>query len=129
MPSLCPHMLLWFFSCTFKIHWPFFDCFILSFCGLPRWLSGKESACQCLPMQETQEKWVPSLGQKIPWRRKWQPTPVFLPGVSHGQRSLAGHKEQDVFETWLSTFSIYFSQVSSSSDLRLVLVHIVFLSE
>ena len=28
---------------------------------------------------------------KIPWRRKWQPTPVFLPGVSHGQRSLAGY--------------------------------------
>ena len=27
---------------------------------------------------------------KIPWRRKWQPTPVFLPGKSHGQRSLAG---------------------------------------
>ena len=28
--------------------------------------------------------------RKIPWRRKWQPTPVFLPGESHGQRSLAG---------------------------------------
>ena len=28
---------------------------------------------------------------KIPWRRKWQPTPVFLPGKSHGQRSLVGH--------------------------------------
>ena len=28
---------------------------------------------------------------KIPWRRKWQPTPVFLPGQSHGQRSLAGY--------------------------------------
>ena len=27
----------------------------------------------------------------ISWRRKWQPTPVFLPGESHGQRSLAGH--------------------------------------
>ena len=31
----------------------------------------------------------PSVG-KIPWRRKWQPTPVFLPGAFHGQRSLAG---------------------------------------
>ena len=29
--------------------------------------------------------------RKIPWRREWQPTPVFLPGKSHGQRSLAGH--------------------------------------
>ena len=28
---------------------------------------------------------------KIPWRRPWQPTPVFLPGESHGQRSLAGY--------------------------------------
>ena len=30
-------------------------------------------------------------GRKIPWRRKWQPTPVFLPGKSHGQRSLVGY--------------------------------------
>ena len=28
---------------------------------------------------------------KIPWRKKWQPTPIFLPGKSHGQRSLAGY--------------------------------------
>ena len=28
---------------------------------------------------------------KIPWRRKWQPIPVLLPGTSHGQRSLAGY--------------------------------------
>ena len=34
------------------------------------------------------EMQVQSLLQKIPWRRKWQPTPVFLPGKSHGQRSL-----------------------------------------
>jgi len=32
-----------------------------------------------------------SESRKIPWRRKWQPTPVFLPGESHGQRSLAGY--------------------------------------
>ena len=32
---------------------------------------------------------------KIPWRRKWQPTPVLLPGESHGQRSLAGYGPQD----------------------------------
>ena len=38
--------------------------------------------------QETQ---VQSLGQKIPWRRKWQPTPVFLPGKLYGQRSLEGY--------------------------------------
>ena len=38
-----------------------------------------------------QETWVWFLGQKIPWRRKWQSTPVFLPGESHGQRSLSGY--------------------------------------
>ena len=51
-------------------------------------------------MQETQ---VPSLGQQNPWRRKWQLTPGFLPGKSHGQKSLAGyspwgHKESDTTE-------------------------------
>jgi len=45
------------------------------------------SAIKCNAMQET---WVQSLGQKDPpWKRKWQPTPVFLPGKSHGQRNLA----------------------------------------
>ena len=34
---------------------------------------------------------IPRSG-RIPWRRKWQPTPVFLPGESHGQRNLAGYK-------------------------------------
>ena len=53
-----------------------------------------------LLMQETQELWVRYLGWEIPWRRDWQSTPVFLPGESHGQRSLAGygplgHKESD----------------------------------
>ena len=42
-------------------------------------------------------------GGKIPWRRAWQPTPVFLPGESHGQRSLEGYgpwgcKELDITE-------------------------------
>ena len=37
------------------------------------------------------EAWVQSGVGKIPWRRAWQPTPVFLPGEPHGQRSLAGY--------------------------------------
>ena len=37
------------------------------------------------------ETWVRFLVGKIPWRRKWQPTPVFLPGESHGRRSLADY--------------------------------------
>ena len=53
--------------------------------GLPRWLSSKESTCQCRRWRF--DPWV----RKIPWKRKWQPTPIFLPGKSHGQRSLAGY--------------------------------------
>jgi len=36
----------------------------------------------------------PGLGRRTFWRRKWQPTPAFLPGKSHGERSLAGHSPQ-----------------------------------
>ena len=58
------------------------------FCkGLPRWLSGKEPPCQC--RRHRRRGFDPWIG-KMPWRRKWQSTPVFLPGESHGQRSLAG---------------------------------------
>ena len=57
--------------------------------GLPRWLSGKESSCQYGRCRRRRfNLWV----GKIPWRRKWQPTPIFLPGESHGQRSLAGYR-------------------------------------
>ena len=52
---------------------------------LPWGLSDKESACQC--RRRGFSAWI----RKIPWRRAWQPAPVFLPGESHGQRSLAGH--------------------------------------
>ena len=51
-------------------------------------------------MQETQ---VQSLGCEDPLEKEWQPTPVFLPGEFHGQRSLEGyspwsHKESDMTE-------------------------------
>ena len=39
-----------------------------------------------------QETWVQPWVGKVPWRREWLPTPVFLPGESHGQRSLAGYR-------------------------------------
>ena len=38
-----------------------------------------------------QETWVQSLGWEDPWRKEWQPTPVSLPGESHGQRNLVGY--------------------------------------
>ena len=61
--------------------------------GLPTWLSGKE--CR----RRGFDPWV----GKIPWRRKWQATPVFLSGKSHGQRNLVGYslwglKESDMSE-------------------------------
>ena len=65
------------------------------------WTSLVAQMAKCLPtMQETQ---VQSLGLKISWRRKWQPTPVFLPEKSHGRRSLVGYspwgrKESDTTE-------------------------------
>ena len=52
---------------------------------LPWWFSGKESACQFRRHRFDPWMW------KIPWKREWPPTPVFLPGKSHGQRSLAGY--------------------------------------
>jgi len=42
-------------------------------------------------VQELQEMRVRSLGWEDPWRRAWQPTPVFLPGKSHAQRSVEGY--------------------------------------
>ena len=44
---------------------------------------------------------------KIPWRRKWQPTPVFLPGKSHGQRSLAVYRLCRVEHDWSNLASIF----------------------
>ena len=75
-----------------------------SIAGWPSGASGKESAHQCRWCKR--QGFNPLVG-KIPWRRKWQPTPVFLPGKSHGLRSLAGyspwgHKELDVTD-WLGT--------------------------
>ena len=57
---------------------------------VPRWLSSKESTCANAGDVDL----IPGLGTSIPWRRKWQPTPVFLPGESHGQRSLVGYSPE-----------------------------------
>ena len=70
---------------------------VSGFLGLPKWRSGKEPSCQCRICGL--DPW----SRKISWRRKWQSTPVFLPGKSNGQRSLAGyspwgHKELDTTE-------------------------------
>ena len=55
--------------------------------GFPGGASGKEPVCQCRRRKRLGfHPWV----RKMPWRRAWQPTPVFLPGESLGQRSLVG---------------------------------------
>ena len=56
--------------------------------GFPGGASGKEPTCQCRRLKRCGfDPWV----GKILWRRKGQPISVFLPGESHGQRSLAGY--------------------------------------
>ena len=65
--------------------------------GLPLWHSSKESTCQC--WRRGFIPWV----RKIPWRRESQPTPIFLPWQSHGQRSLVDYSSWGTKTwTWLS---------------------------
>ena len=57
------------------------------------WLSGKRLCLQCWRHRRCEfNPWV----RKIPWSRKWEPIPVFLPGKSHGQRNLAGYSVHGV---------------------------------
>ena len=77
-----------------KIFWTSYVCH-MGFSG--GWV-GKESACHC---RRHKRHWFNPCVRKIPWSRKWQPTPVILLQKSHGQKSLAGynpwsHKESDM---------------------------------
>ena len=70
---------------------------LISFMGFPGGSDGKDSACSVGDQSSS-----PGL-EKISWMRKWQPFSVFLPGKSHGQRSLVGyspwgHKELGMAE-------------------------------
>ena len=81
--------------------------------GLLWCISGKVSTCQS--RKHKREGFDPHV-RKVPWRRKWQPTPVFLPGKSHGQRSLSGyspwgHKEPDTTE-WLNNNLPIYTHIS-----------------
>ena len=72
--------------------------------GFPGGSGGKESACNAGDLG-----WIPESG-RFPWRREWQPDPVFLPGESHAQKSLVGyslrsHKELDTTEQLTLAFS------------------------
>ena len=68
--------------------------------------SGKEPAYQCMRLKRHGfNPWV----RKIPWRRTWQPTSVFLTGKSHGQRTLVGLSPQGC-QTWLKCFNMHLRQ-------------------
>ena len=55
------------------------------------WLGVHLVAQMVKKLPAMQKTWVQSLGQEDPWRKEWQPTPVFLPGESHGQQSMMGY--------------------------------------
>ena len=81
--------------------------------GFPRWLSGKWIY---LSMQWVQETSVRTLARKIPWRRKWQPTPISLPGEYHGLSSLGVTvqevtKELDMAETEHTSTQISYREI------------------
>jgi len=71
--------------------------------GLPWRLSGKDSTCQC-----RRHRFDPWSG-KIPWRRKWQPIPIFLSVEPHGQRNLVGYSPSCVTKSqiWLSDWKTF----------------------
>ena len=70
------------------------------------------------PMQETQVQSLGSIAEsgRSTWRRKWQPTSVFLPGESYGQRSLVGYspRGQRVGHDWVTSLSLSRSSSGSS---------------
>ena len=94
---------------------------------LPRWCSGKESTRQCRRIGRHRfDLWV----RKIPWSRKWQPAPVFLPGKFHGQRSLGRLQSmglQRVGHNWVYTHSLkvtgyFFKNAHNISDFFILLL-------
>ena len=88
--------------------------------------SGKEPTCQ--RRRHKRHGFDPWVG-KIPWRRGWQPPPVFLPGESHGQRKLVGYslwgrRESDRAEaTWQACMHIsthIYLKIATSADSKYV---------
>ena len=78
--------------------------------SFPGGVSGREPACQCRRLGRCElDPWV----RKIPWRRKWQPTPVFTPREAHGQCSLGGYrpwgpKSRTQLSDWAHTHALSF---------------------
>ena len=106
-----------------RLHNPISTTLPMSMCsvyiGFPVGTSGKKPAYQCKGHKRCRfNPWV----RKIPWRRAWQPTLVFLPGESHGQKSLAGyspesHKESDTTKvtSYIYNYYLYFWRSSANT--------------
>ena len=78
---------------------------IILFTGFLGGTSSKEPTCQC--SRHKGRGFDPWIG-KIPWRGAWQPTPVFLPGESRGQRSQVGYSHKVTKSwTWLKWLSMH----------------------
>ena len=111
------------YYCMLLRYWGYLSCSRIEHLylahGLPRWLSGKDSACQW------RRHWFDLWLGKIFWRRKWQPTPVFILGKSYRQRSLVGYSPWDRTELdtteQLSTNTVWLNPVLSFCS-RLTLV-------
>ena len=87
--------------------WEWLLSLLSPFGGFPCSSDSKEFACQC--KRPGFNPWV----RKVPWERKWQPSPVFLPGKFHGQRSLVGyspwgHKESEHAQMSPLNFCLHF---------------------
>ena len=99
---------------------------VLEHFGLPRWLSGKKFSCNAGATGDW--GWIPGEGRP-PWSRKWQATPAFLPGTSHGQRSLGQATVHGVAKSWTrpsnwaythwSTLCIYEGDLEKKERLKL----------
>ena len=74
LPSIPPSIRVFSNESTLRMRWPKYWSFSFSI----------------IPSRDRKYRFNPWFG-KIPWRRKWQPTSVFLPGKFHGQRNLEGH--------------------------------------
>ena len=89
--------------------------------GLPRWLSGNKATCQC-----RLDPWI----RKIPWCRKWPPTPVILPGEYCGEKGLAGYspwgcKDQGTTE-YAHTHTQLIQNIKPKKNMLMVLSEIPF---
>ena len=85
--------------------------------GFPSGAGGKEPTCQCRRYKTPGlNPWV----RKTPWRRAWQPTPIFLPGESHGQRSLVGYSPGVAKSwAWLTRLNVHACTAYRRKDQRI----------